>query len=133
MIANHFTNQCPNVQFLKITPVEKIQRMIPESYCFLRMMDKSDEIHYYQREQHWMKKLNTLQPFGLNKRHELPPPVNFSIKFNDQAPDISKLVKTIYRKIQERGGHNFWKRQVVTSFKRNQNIKELLVKAKLDQ
>ena len=132
MVAKHFTQQCPNLEYLKVTPVEKIQRTIPEIYCLFGQIDKADEIHLFQREQYWMKKLNSLYPFGLNKRQEIPPPIPFIITFNDQTPDITRLVKFIYEKIQERNGHIFWKQQIVTSFKRNKNLKELLVKAKLD-
>ena len=92
----------------------------------------SDEIYLYQREQFWMKKLNSLHPFGLNKRQEISPPIPFTITFTDQSPLITKLAKDSYEKIQERSGYTFLRQQMVTAFKRNRNLKELLIKAKLD-
>ena len=105
--------------------------MIPESYTFMGMLDNSDQVNFYQREQFWIKKLNTLTPHGLNIRSELPPPIHFSIIFNDHSHDISNIVKTIFRKIQERAFYLYRKTQLVTSYRRNPNLKDLLVKARL--
>ena len=85
------------------------------------------EKDFFQREQFWIKRLKTLAPHGLNKRQELPPPIPFTIKFNDQACDIARLVKTAFQKIQERSGHVFWRSQIVTAYKRNPNLSDFLV------
>ena len=34
-------------------------------------------------------------------RQELPPPIPFSMKFSDQAYDITKLVKTTFQRIKK--------------------------------
>ena len=128
-IGKHFSQKCPNIDFLKITPVEKLIRMIPASYTFMRLLDNSDQVKFLQREQFWIKRLKTLAPHGLNKRQELPPPIPFTIKFNDQACDIARLVKTAFQKIQERSGHVFWRSQIVTAYKRNPNLSDFLVRA----
>ena len=85
VIAKHFSQNCPDINFLQIIPLEKVDRLIPEEYTFMGMLDSSDETRLFQREQSWMKRLKTLAPHGLNKRQELPPPIPFCMKFNDQA------------------------------------------------
>jgi len=132
VVATHFSQNCPNVDFLQITPVEKIYRMVPAEYTFMGMPDISDRIQFHKREQHWMKCLKTLTPHGLNKREEVPPPVPFCIKYNDQAYIIAKLVKTTFDRIQERTGYELRRSQIVTAYKRNQNLSDILIKSKLD-
>ena len=78
-----------------------------------------------------MRRLKTLHPRGLNKREELSPPIPFSIMFNDQAYEIANLVKTTYLRIQERTGRIYHNHQIVSAYKRNRNLKDLLVKSKL--
>ena len=94
------------------------------------MMENSDTIRLYQREQAWMRRLKTLNPQGLNRREELPPPIPFCMTFNDQAYEIAKLVKTTYLRIQEQFRS---KSQIVSAYKRNRNLKDLLVKSKLNR
>ena len=106
--------------------------MIPEEYTFLGLLDNADQVRLYQREQFWMKRLRTLAPHGLNKRNELPPPIPFCMKFNDQAYIMAKLVKTTFDRIQERSGHIYQRSQIVTAYKRNRNLRDFLVKAKLN-
>ena len=106
--------------------------MIPESYTFLGKMDCADEIKLLQKEQLWIHRFNTLIPNGLNKRQEIPPPIPFVFMYNDKASDIANLVKEIYEKIQERGGNTFPRIQLVTAYKKNANLRDLIVRSKLD-
>ena len=105
--------------------------MIPESYTFMGLLDNTDEVLLIQKEQTWIKKLHTLTPYGLNIRQELPPPIPFSITFSDQSYDISRFVRGIYEKIQDRCNHVFRRLQMITAHKRNLNLKDLLVTAKV--
>ena len=132
VIATHFSQICPNVDFLQITPVEKVPRMVPAEYTFMGLPDVSDRIQFHQREQFWIKHLKTLKPHGLNKREELPPPIPFCIRYNDQAYIIAKLVKTTFDRIQERTGYEFRRSQIVTTYKRNQNLSDILMRSKID-
>ena len=111
--------------------LEKVDRIIPESYTFMGMLDNTDEVQLIQKEQYWIKKLNTLTPNGLNIRKELPPHIPFSITFSDQSYDIARFVKATY-KIQDRTHQLFRRLQMITSHKRNPNLKDLLVTAKLN-
>ena len=129
MVATHFSQKCPNINFLQITRVEQLIHTIPEEYTFMKLLDNADQVKIFQREQFWIKHLKILTPYGLNKRQKLPPPIPFSIKFRDQACDTSKLVKTSFERIQERSGHVYWRSQIVTAYKRNPNF---LVRAKIN-
>ena len=131
VIATHFSQNCPDRNFLKITPVEKVPRLIPEAYSPATLMEYSDEVRLYKREQAWMRRLKTLHPRGLNQREELSPPIPFCIIFNDKAYEIANLVKTTYLRIQERTGRIYHKSQIVSAYKRNRNLKDFLVRSKL--
>jgi hypothetical protein len=133
VVATHFNTQCKDINFLKITPLEKVQRHVPSSYTVARMPDHSDEVHFLRREQFWIKKLNSLSPHGLNKRREMPPPIPFTIKFNDQAPSIVKILKETYEKIQARCKIIFRRKQMVIAFRKNSNLKNLLVRSTLNK
>ena len=130
-IASHFNNICMDIGFLQITPIEQMQRLIPEAYTFMGMITPVDTIHFLQREQFWIKKLKTKQPHGLNARQEIPPPIPFTLQYNDQAPEIHRLVKTFYDKIQERRYPNFNKFRIISSYRRNKNLKDMLVTSSL--
>ena len=73
-----------------------------------------------------------MTPRGLNLRQELPPPIPLSIIYSDQAHAIAKLAKKFYHKIQESNGRMFLKLQMVTAYKRNRNLQDLLVTTRLN-
>ena len=120
------------MNFLRVIPVEQVNRLIPASYTFMGMLDKADELQLLQREQFWIKKLKTLAPKGLNLRQELPPPIPLSLLFTDQSHEIVKIAKALYKKIQERNGHIFLKLRLVAAYKRNRNLQDILVTARLN-
>ena len=133
VIADHFSLTCPNVNFLRVIPVEQVNRLVPESYTFMGMLEKCDELQLLQREQFWIKRLKTLAPNGLNLRQELPPPTPLSLlyMYTDQSHEIVQIAKAIYKKIQERNGHIFFKLRMVAAYKRNRNLQDILVTARL--
>ena len=97
-VAKHFNEICPNMDFLTITPLEQVQRKIPDT--FMGLLDRVDILALLQREQYWIKILKTIAPFGLNKRREIHPHIPLALQFGDQAADINKLVKTFYEKFR---------------------------------
>jgi len=80
VVATHFSQIPPNVAFLQITPVEKVRPMVPTEYTFMGMLDISERIKFHKMEQFWIKHLNTLNPYSLNEREELAPPIPFCIR-----------------------------------------------------
>ena len=130
-VSDHFTQQCPSVNHLRVTPIEQVQRFIPEAYTFRGMEYREDMLQFFQREKFWIDKLNTWAPYGLNIRKELPPPIPFILTFCDQTPDISRIVKSYYQKIQERT-YPTHKAQLVSAYKRGKKLKDLLVTATLN-
>lgn len=131
VVSEHFNQRCIGTKFLQVVPLEKVDRNVPAPYTVMGLLERGDLVRFYQREQYWIRKLNTLFPCGLNKRIEILPPIPFIVKYNDQAQNITKILKTIYGKIQERGGYNFWKRQLVVAFRKNPSLKDILVRAQL--
>ena len=125
-IATHFTEVCPNINYLKIIPLEHVPRQILDT--FMDLLALEDLTSLLKREQIWMQKLNTLIPNGLNKRTDIPPPIPFIMKYNDQAGKINKLIKETYCEKQSRAWfYSLSKYQFVAAQKRNKNLKDHLV------
>ena len=125
-IAKHFSNECPNINYLKIVPLEHVQRQILDT--FMNLFALEDLTNLLRREQIWMQKLNTLIPNGLNKRTDIPPPIPFIMKYNDQSGKINKLFKETYHQKQSfEWYYSLSKYQFVAAQKRNKNLKDHLV------
>ena len=128
-VSTHFNITCPNKEFLSITPLETVPRTCP--FTFMSILANEDKLRLLQREQYWIKKLNTMTPIGLNHRNEIPPPIPFIIQFNDQAGHIGKFIKQTYNSIQTKFYGTFRKYQYITAYKRNKNLKDILVSASI--
>ena len=94
-VSDHFNNICPDMDYLKITPLEHVPleterdpRDLDSSDIMKRLRywseTRSERISMLKCEQKWIKKLKSKKPFGLNKRRDLPPPIIFSLKYMDQ-------------------------------------------------
>ena len=88
-----------------------------------------DLLPLLRREQYWINKLGTQAPSGLNKREELPPPIPFIQQFNDQAGKISQIIKQAYDKLQNTQFGIYRKFQLVLGYRRNKNLKDMLISA----
>lgn len=126
-IATHFNDVCPNIEFLSIVPLEHVPRTIHDT--FMGLLALEDILILLRKEQSWMRKLNTLQPNGLNKRREMPPPIPFSLTFNDQAGLIQTKVKKFYEKITMGNFGYFHLYNFVSAYKRSKNVRDILVSA----
>lgn len=125
-IATHFTKVCPDINYLKIIPLEHVQRQILDT--FMDLFATEDLTNLLRREQIWIQKLNTLFPNGLNKRTDIPPPIPFILKYNDQSGKINKLVKeTYFEKQSMEWFYSLSKYPFVAAQKRNKNLKDHLV------
>ena len=124
-VAHHFTKICPNINFLTVTPLEKVPITTDE----LGLIPTKSLLTILQREQFWIKKLNSMQPFGMNKRREIPPPITFCVKYMDSIPTFRKIVKTFYDKLVMDYFGIYSRHQFILSLKRNKNLKDLLIRA----
>ena len=85
-VSHHFDNVCPDMDYLKITPLEHIKleteqgvRDLDSSdtlsrwrYCF---DTKSEWVSMLKCEQKWIKKIKSKIPYGMNKCRDLPSPI----------------------------------------------------------
>jgi uncharacterized protein (UPF0297 family) len=85
------------------------------------------------RESFWIKELETQWPRGINsdpglsdQRDKIP----FILTYNRKNVEISKILKDEYQNLQEKLKQPFNKRPVI-AFKKNPNLRDILVKAKL--
>ena len=126
-VAEHFNNDtCGGLQSLTITPLEILPKQTEEILIPLKELMARRE-----RELHWMNKLKTKAPMGINKRTELPPPTPFVIKFSDQSGKITQIAKTHFTKIKENTPGPFFKARFLGATSRNKNLKDILVRTSL--
>ena len=125
-VANHFHEICPNSSFVQL-PHLNLSKKIPDT--FKGLLNRVDILALLQRKQYWIKKLKTIAPFGLHKRREIPPPIPFALQFSDQAADINKLVETFYENFRLQRFGTFLRYQFVFAYKRNKNLKDMLISA----
>jgi len=128
-VAKHFNETCPGIENLSIVPVEEVPRL--DLNEFMGLDSGRDILRLDICERSWMDRLKTLMPHGLNLRQDLPPPIPFIIQFSDQAGKISKLVQEFYYERRSVFCSFYNKYSLVTAFKRNKNLKDYLVHAKL--
>ena len=125
VIAVHFNENCPNINFLRIIPLEHVE--VTYSVYLPELPSLKYYAHLLQREQYWIKKLDARVPRGLNKRTDIPPPIPFIIKYSDQAGKIGKTAKQFYQAFQDLYNGVYKAYQIVTAYKRNKNLKDYLV------
>ena len=130
-VAIHFTQQCRSTQNLKVTPIEQIERKVAEKSSFRGWIRQEDELQFFQRENYWIERLGTMNPRGLNKRKEIPPPIPFILIYCDQSSEINNIIKFHYSSIVERT-YPRNKAQSVCATKKK-SLKDLLVHTALDQ
>ena len=53
-VAKHFNEICLNMDFITITPLEHVQKKIPDT--FMGILDRVDILAFLQREQYWIKR-----------------------------------------------------------------------------
>ena len=90
-----------------------------------------NKIGRLKAERKWQLALETYSPFGLNT---VPSPkdsgvTSFVITYSATAVEAAKLVKTSFNKLQAKHPNILYKR-CVTSYKRGQNLRDLLVRSR---
>jgi hypothetical protein len=133
-IGTHFNQSCPGIDNFSVIPVEQVPKedhTSPNIDALERLANiYKNEVSLHAREQHWIHRLKTIMPFGLNKKNDLPPPIPFIFKYNDKAGKIVKIVDKKYMQLKQTCGL-FRKTPLVKAYKRNKNLKDHLVHTKL--
>ena len=89
-----------------------------------------NEDRLIDREHQWINKLKTLNPNGLNLRTEMGPPIPLTTLFCDFAPMLSKLVGKLHFDLKTKYAY-FRRHNMITAYRRNKNLKDMLVSASL--
>ena len=106
-----------------------MQTVCTEKFNELYLCIFRDLVTLLHREHFWINKLDTRAPLSLNKREELPPPISYIQRFHDKAGKISRIVKAAYSKLQINQPGIFRKYHLVLGYRRNKNLKDILVSA----
>ena len=123
-LANHI-NLCPlrnqsNTNLFYITPLEHIT---PVECPF------TNRTNLINKENYWIKKLDTIEPKGINLLQDLPPPIPFVLPFSESTKPITAWVQNCYQKIQNQYPNTF-KAPLVMAHSRNKNVKDFTVATK---
>ena len=121
-IAEHFNQLDHNgVEDLQITPILQV----PDSDSKTR-----DMLTRRKHESFFIKKLKTMYPLGINEKLEENGTLAFPVSYSATASAVAKHVRETYGLLQEAYPKHL-KNKLVTAFKRNKNLKDMLVSSKL--
>ena len=123
-VARHFNDFCVRNSTeadLLIYPIEQI----PDQGSPYKNDKK-----LLMRENYWIKELNTLEPNGLNKKTACKRNINVSMTYSKAASQAMKIIKECYGGLKSKYPKAF-NSELVLAYKRNKNISEHLVHAKL--
>ena len=123
-VARHFNSECASAYYeadLKIYPIEFVQD---------QGSPHKNDAKLLKRESHWIEALNTLDPYGLNKRKSSRLNINVSMTYSNTAFRAFKIIRESYERLKTQFPKAFTS-ELVSSYKRNKNISEHLTRAKL--
>ena len=121
-VAQHFNQFDHNgVTDMQITPI--IQLPDYESKVKNSLARRKEESFF-------IKKLKTMSPNGINEKVEDFGTLALPIIYNNTSSQVTKLVRQAYIELQEQYPRHF-KNKLVTAYKRNPNLSDLLVCSKL--
>ena len=119
-VADHFFSLvgCDFETKCKLYPLEKI----PESGS-----ETQDKEYRLERENHWIRKLETYDPYGLNTGYNPSKDgiMPFVVRFSSSSAKASKAIQKIYRELQDIMPSVF-NLKFVTAYERNKNLKDFL-------
>jgi GIY-YIG catalytic domain len=113
-VANHFNSSDHSLKDCTIIPIEAV--------------DKKE--YLTKRENYWIKKLKTLNPWGLNLQEEAELVIPFVITFNSKANQVAKWIRNGYASIQDKYPRVF-RYKLVTGYRRNKNLCDILIRNKI--
>lgn len=122
-VAEHFNEICwPEKENLTIYAIEKIpDRGLKHKTKALRL----------QREAFWISELDTVSPYGMNRKQPVTHNITISLPFSSTSRQACKLIRETHRSIQDKFPKKFHG-QLTCAFKRNKNLSDHLVRAKLE-
>ena len=124
-VADHFNYDCPNdygIPSMRAYPIE----LVPDQGNYRKNKKK-----LLSRATFWIKELNTLDPHGINRKIAEQRNINVSMTYNKTGMKAISIIRECFNNLQEKHPKVFNKTELVCSYKRNKNIAEHLVHAKL--
>ena len=124
-VADHFNHDCPNdygIPSMRAYPIE----LVPDQGNYRKNKKK-----LLSRETFWIKELNTLDPHGINRKIAEQRDINVSMTYNKTGMKAISIIRECFNNLQEKHPKVFNKTELVCSYKRNKNIAEHFVHAKL--
>ena len=122
-VAEHFNEICwPAEDNMKIYPIEKIPDWGPKH--------KTQALRL-QREAFWISELDTVLPRGINRKPPVTHNITISLPFSSTSRQACQLIREAHRSIQDQFPAKFHG-QLTCAFKRNRNLTDHLVRAKLN-
>ncbi len=106
---------------IKVTLLERIE---------IHTDSDTNRINLLQTESDWMEKLQSIKPTGINSKKDLITPIPFILTYHDHSPQFAATIRQAFTKIQKLHPKIF-RNRLVFAHKRNKNIKDYLVRAKL--
>ena len=121
-VATHFNDFCwPETENMILYPIE----LIPDQGA--RTKNKSLRL---QREAHWINELDTTMPNGMNRKRPDIRNIIISLPYNHTSHKTYDVIRESYQSISEKSPAIF-NGQVICAYKKNKNISDHLVRAKL--
>jgi len=121
-VAEHFNqNDHDGNLDLMITPILQI----PDQGSKVK-----DTLTRKKYETFFIEKLKSMAPDGMNEKFEKFGVLAFPIKYSHTGTQVAKLARQMYSELQEELPKHF-KDKFITAYRRNKNLKDMLVSSKL--
>lgn len=121
-VAEHF-NQFDHDGNLDVTVTPILQ--IPDQGSKTK-----DTLTRKKYETFFIQKLRSMAPDGMNEKFEKFGVLAFPIKFSHTGAQVARLARETYSQLQEEHPKHF-KDKFITAYKRNKNLRDMLVSSKL--
>ena len=100
-------------------------KLYPIEFVPLADSETQNKTNRLERENYWIKKLESFPPFGLNSGYDPDKdcPIPFIVTYSSAAAIAAQSIKKIYHEIQEKFPNSL-KKPCITAYKRNRNLKD---------
>ena len=124
-VADHFNYDCPStndIPHMRTYPID----LIPDQGSYLKNKKK-----LLSRETYWINELNTLEPYGINRKITKKRDLHVSMTYNKTGMKAVSIIRECFSNLQNKHPKVFNNAELLCSYKRGKNIAEHLVHAKL--